>query len=167
MQPINLAILPKNVASKIEVAGDADCWPWTGLITKQGYGQATVQQRHYLAHRLVYEALVEPIRPNMMIDHRCFNRSCVNPAHLRQVTNKQNMEHLRGPNRDSTSGVRNVYRHSRSGRWRVQIGHAGRQYSGGVFDTLAEAEAAAIALRARFFTHDDAAPPVDRPVQSA
>lgn len=91
-----------------------------------------------------------------MVDHTCHNRSCVNPDHLRVVTNKQNAENLRGANRASKSGVRGVWFAPTRGKWVVQVRHNGRRYSGGSHLTLEAAEQSAIALRNRLFTHNDA-----------
>jgi hypothetical protein len=41
-------------------------------------------------------------------------------------------------------------------RWVVSVSHAGKHYNGGRFDNLSDAEAAAVALRKRLFTHNDA-----------
>jgi hypothetical protein len=162
MQPTNAVGLPEKLVSRIDFDAPDGCWQWTGALMRTGYGQFTIKRRHFLAHRVVYAELVGPIPAGMMIDHRCFNRACVNPEHLRAVTNKQNMEHLRGPNRDSSTGIRNVYLDKRYGTWRVQIGHNGKQYSAGTFTDLELAKAAAVALRARFFTHDDGESPRTR-----
>ncbi|PYY63599.1 HNH endonuclease [Curtobacterium sp. MCPF17_003] len=157
MQPTNTPTLPDKFAERIDVSPEGNCWRWTGYLMPAGYGQYTVGRRHYLAHRIAYELLVGPIPAGMFIDHRCFNRACVNPEHLRAVTNKQNMEHLRGANMDSSTGMRNVYRCRE--KWRVQVGHNGRVVHGGVFVDQADAVKAAAALRAQLFTHDDG--PID------
>lgn len=153
MQPINIADLPENFTARVNFGGESGCWEWTGYVNRQGYGQYTISRRHYLAHRIAYQTLVGEIPAGLFIDHRCFTRNCVNPHHLRAVSNKQNMEHLSGPHRDSSSGLRNVYKFR--DKWRVQAGHNGRVVHGGVFVNIDEAVRAAAALRARLFTHDD------------
>jgi hypothetical protein len=90
------------------------------------------------------------------LDHICGNRVCCNLDHLRPTSRKQNMENLRGAYVTSTTGVRGVHRDNRCNKWRVRVKHNYREYSGGYFDNLADAEAAAIALRNRLFTHNDA-----------
>jgi len=95
---------------------------------------------------------------DLELDHRhTCPKNCVNPDHLRPVPHKQNGENRSGANSNNRScGIRGVTWHGQAGKWRVQVRHAGRSWSGGLFDDLAEAEAAAIALRNRLFTHNDA-----------
>lgn len=72
---------------------DKDCWVWKGSRTSQGYGQMTVgsmvdgTRRNDMAHRVSYETFVgRKIPKGMTIDHKCRNKSCVNPEHLEVVT---------------------------------------------------------------------------------
>jgi hypothetical protein len=91
------------------------------------------------------------------IDHRCHVPLCVRPSHLRPATNKQNAENLRGPTiRNMSSGRRGVYWDRDRQKWHVKVHHNGRTYYGGRFTDLADAEQAAINLRNRFFTQNDA-----------
>jgi len=132
------------------------CWSWTGAIS-DGYGSFAEgsKGRCHKAHRFAYEQLVGPIPDGMQLDHKCHNRSCVNPAHLRPVTHKQNMEHDSGAQRNSTTGVLGVYRSSKN-RYQVGVGHNGQKLYGGSFKTLEEAAEAARQLRLSLFTHNDA-----------
>lgn len=138
--------------AKVDKSGD--CWTWTATRNSAGYGTTTIDGVHRYSHRASYEMANGPIPAGMQIDHMCHSRSCVNPGHLRVVTGKQNMEHLSGPKSSSKSGVRGVYLHE-SGKWRVQVTHNRRRYSGGSFENMADAEASAIALRNKLFTHND------------
>ncbi|WP_292915005.1 HNH endonuclease signature motif containing protein [Nitrosomonas sp.] len=76
---------------RFEPASDG-CWLWTGAMQNAGYGSYGKPSR--LAHRLMYELLVEPIPAGLVIDHLCRNRRCVNPAHMEVVTLAENV--LRG-----------------------------------------------------------------------
>jgi hypothetical protein len=45
----------------------------------------------YLAHRAAFTtANQRQIAPGMVIDHTCFNRLCMNPMHLRELTRREN-----------------------------------------------------------------------------
>jgi len=70
------------------------CWLWTGSTTKLGYGQFRVGKKIKRAHRIAYELLKEPIPENLVLDHLCRVRNCVNPNHLQPVTIRENV--LRG-----------------------------------------------------------------------
>jgi hypothetical protein len=134
------------------------CWLWRAAILN-GYGRFSVYRdgkaRSGLAHRVASEFLVGPIPNGKFLDHTCHNRACVNPAHLRIVNNKQNIENHNGPNRGSTSGVRGVSLHRSSGLWRASVMSDGRRQSAGYFKTIREAEAAVIALRNKLHTHNN------------
>jgi hypothetical protein len=131
------------------------CWQWTGAKNGDGYGSFAEgsKGKHHPAHRFSYELTVGPIPDGMQIDHRCRNRSCVNPSHLRPVTHKQNMEHDGGAQRNSTTGVLGVFR--KKNRYQVGVGHNGQTHYGGSFKTLEEAAEAARQLRLSLFTHND------------
>lgn len=55
-----------------------------------GYSQVSVNGRHTLVHRYVWERDVGPIPEGMEIDHKCRVRRCCNVDHLRVATSKMN-----------------------------------------------------------------------------
>lgn len=150
--PIDLGIgqpYEERFWSKVSVS-DSSCWLWTaGKV--DGYGTFRLGNSKQKAHRIVARALGMDM--SLEIDHRCFNRACVRPDHLRPVSHKQNMEHARGPYRNSTTGVRGVFWHKRNKKYVARVGRV----SLGYFVELAEAEKAVIAARRELFTHDDGA----------
>ncbi len=133
------------------------CWLWTASKNSAGYGVLGIGGRSgkmHLAHRLSYELAYGEIPAGKLVDHICRTRNCVNPAHLRPVSKKQNNENRAGPQSNSSSGYLGVHR-SKRGRWRAHAQHNGRLHYAGDFDTPEEANAAAIALRNKLFTHND------------
>lgn len=83
-------------------AGPDACWPWTGKIHESGYGLIKIDGRWLRAHRFSYEMAISAIPKSIDLDHTChvpetcsggvscIHRRCVNPAHLRPVTNAEN-----------------------------------------------------------------------------
>mgnify|MGYP001609562296 CR=1 FL=1 len=74
------------------------CWVWLDNYNPAGYGgmrrSKSTGGEYVFAHRAMYELLIGPIPPGLVIDHLCRNRGCVNPAHLEPVTMRENV--LRG-----------------------------------------------------------------------
>ena len=70
---------------------ESGCWLWLGYVKINGYAQFSVEGKSVYAHRYSYERFVGKIQDGLQIDHLCRVRCCVNPAHLEQVTNHENM----------------------------------------------------------------------------
>lgn len=156
LRPIGTRSLTAEDRFWAKVDKGQDCWLWTATKTVCGYGQFFVNRRKVYAHRFAYELLVAEIPTGLETDHLCWTRNCVNPAHIRLVTHKHNAENKRGAVTGSTTGVRGVQWHKGANKYVVQVSSGGVRYHGGLHLTLAEAEAAAIALRCRVMTHNEA-----------
>jgi hypothetical protein len=79
------------------VSLDGDCWVWQGGRNR-GYGAFDVDGKRVSAHRWSYEHFVGPIPPGMHLDHFvCERAACVNPAHLRPVSPRENTLRSDGP----------------------------------------------------------------------
>jgi len=142
--------------AKVDVRGPDECWLWTAYLSFNGYGQFWFNGTNTTAHRVGYQLVHGPLEPHMEVDHRVScPKHCVNPAHLRATTTKQNQENQAGSHRDSQSGIRGVSWEPDRGVWRVAAHHDGVSHFGGRFPRLEDAERAAIALRLELFTHND------------
>ena len=132
-----------------------NCWLWTAYCNPDGYGRLRHEGKKILAHRLSYAWAYGEIPEGLHVDHRCHQRNCVRPDHLRLVTHAQNHQNRRGATRASVTGVRGVYWVESRRKYRAQVRLGGKEYHAGYHDTLEKAEAAAIAKRRELFTHDD------------
>ena len=131
------------------------CWEWAGATDGKNYGRIRDAGRLRLAHRVAWELMNGPIPEGIFLDHRCANTLCVNPSHLRAVTNAQNLQHRTGPQSNGTSGVRGVSWSKNANAWRAYAALNGREHHGGYHSNLGEADAAARVLRKELHTHDD------------
>ena len=77
--------------AKIEPEPMSGCWLWTGARSN-GYGHFNKGKDVIVwAHRVAWELTHGMIPEGLTIDHLCRVRVCVNPAHLRIVTNRENI----------------------------------------------------------------------------
>lgn len=136
----------QSVADRLERHTDksGDCWLWVGSLKTGGYGQIYFEGKNYNAHRLAYIVANGPVDADVVIDHMCHVRRCVNPSHLQAVSNKQNVENRGVLNANNTTGARGVVWDKARKKWKAQFRHAGRLHFLGRFDSFGEAESAVI-----------------------
>jgi hypothetical protein len=124
------------------------CWLWMASTRGTGpYGRFKVDGRDVVAHRFAYELTKGAIPDGFQVDHRCRNRLCVNPAHLRVVTQKQNQENRK---RD-----RGAHWHRGANQWIANVRHNKRLIHVGYFKTEKKALEAARLKRLELFTHNE------------
>lgn len=94
MKPKHL--IPELTSSQLQkflslIEKTSTCWNWKGTIHKSGYGNMGINGHELLVHRIAYRVFRKGrlIRA-YVLDHLCRNKRCVNPLHLRQVTERTN-----------------------------------------------------------------------------
>ena len=73
------------------------CWLWQAATSSEGYGAFWFEGALTPAHRWLYGQTVGPLEDGSHIDHLCRVRSCVNPSHLEQVSERTNVLRGEGP----------------------------------------------------------------------
>ena len=87
--------IAERFAEKVAVGGPDECWLWTGVPTRKGYGEMRIGGRvgrSVRAHRLAWQLTNGPIPDGLHVLHTCDNPPCVNPAHLWVGTNQDNVD---------------------------------------------------------------------------
>lgn len=76
---------------KVDRSGGPDaCWMWTGNTDKYRYGSANYRREKWGAHQLAW-VFSDRLHPRgVEIDHRCRERACCNPTHMRLSTREGN-----------------------------------------------------------------------------
>lgn len=133
---------------KARTKQDGDCLVWTGRLGEDGYGTVHTGGKFVRAHRYAWMRSNGPVPSGYVVDHKCWNRACVNVEHLRLATTQENSFNLSGPRSDNTLGIRNVYPHS--GGFAVQVKKDGTVY-GTWHRDVESAQAEAAMLRERLF----------------
>lgn len=96
------ASIVERFHSKYTRGAPDECWLWEAGETANGYGQLNITQydrrgvgrpRNVRAHRVAWEIANDASVPKgLLVLHSCDCRPCVNPAHLRVGTYKDNMQ---------------------------------------------------------------------------
>jgi hypothetical protein len=88
--------LPGVFFQKVDQRGADECWPWTGHVRKtDGYATYGTAKRYgtIYAHLILWRHMHGEVAEGCEIDHKCFNRSCMNPTHHRELTLAENRKH--------------------------------------------------------------------------
>lgn len=76
--------------AKVKKGVGDECWEWTAAKIF-GYGRFNIGDAMYPSHRIMYGLTIDVVPVHLELDHKCRNRSCVNPLHLEPVTSKVNI----------------------------------------------------------------------------
>ena len=145
---------PESGAFRYRVPTSPISKPWrlAGGKSSAGYLQIWVGKHHVYAHRLAVLYMTGEWPPQD-VDHIDGCRDNNRWANLRLASRKQNNEN-QSLVRRNTSGFRGVTFAKSNGKWKAQVGHAGKNVYVGYYDTPEEAGAAAAAKRRQLYTHE-------------
>jgi hypothetical protein len=86
--------LPAHLAALVIIDPEHGCWIGTTSRNRDGY----CRYKGGSLHRAVWLAIVGPIKPKFVLDHRedlgCASKACCRPGHTLAVTHRENV--LRG-----------------------------------------------------------------------
>lgn len=79
------------------------CWEYTGSRFAFGHGKIKYKGKTYRTHRVSFILCVNDISDNLHVLHKCDNPPCINPDHLFEGTQLDNMRDMiaKGRRRDS------------------------------------------------------------------
>lgn len=86
--------IQEYLTDRIVLNPETGCWVWKLRPESKGYGQ--VWHRDYygqMAHRVSYQTIGnKTIGEFLTLDHLCWNKLCINPEHLEEVTAEENVK---------------------------------------------------------------------------
>ena len=86
--------------SKVETGDVDECWVWLSYIGRNRYGQIRINGKMIKAHRFSFQLFHNRlIEDNMCLLHKCDNPACVNPHHLSEGTQCDNMTDMKNKGR--------------------------------------------------------------------
>jgi hypothetical protein len=88
----------------------SQCWPWAGAVDTRGYGHFRDGRRIVRAHRAAYEHHYGPIEcgeghHGQVVMHKCDNRLCCNPSHMKLGSHADNMADMAAKGRRKAVGA--------------------------------------------------------------
>lgn len=142
-----LAFSPSTGCFRWRVSrGKARVGALAGCVLPGGRVLIRIEGRAYLAHHLAW-LFSRGFWPSLGLDHRNGNPGDNRPRNLREATQSINMQNLKGPRRDGTSGFLGVSLYKPNGKYRATIFANGRHKSLGYFTKPLQASKAYLAAK--------------------
>lgn len=126
---INDSSMPSRFWSRVSVSDDG-CWLWSGALGRDGYGKFSMGPGGCIpVHRAVLLMIGISIPRDLVVDHICRVRNCVNPAHLQIVDRRENALSGVGPSAINAARTKCKRGHDLSGdNVRPRRGRNGRTW---------------------------------------
>lgn len=103
-----IAKLKAKIIANI-VVDASGCWLWQRSFKNNGYGQCRAWGKNMTAHKVSHLIFIGPVGDGMDVHHTCDVRSCVNPAHLQQISHKENIHDLLSKGRMSNGYMKGTH----------------------------------------------------------
>ena len=104
-----------NIAGSYVVQKNG-CWKWRHSLISTGYGTLQSNGVQVLAHRYMHELQNGPISPGKSLHHKCGNKWCVNPSHLKEVTEQEHKKmhpQNRSINKEDVAQIVHLYKNEK------------------------------------------------------
>lgn len=96
----------KRFWAKVDVKNVNECWEWLAGLRGAGYGTFWSSRGNRFAHRVIYMHEVGMENPDNIVMHTCDNPKCVNPNHLIEGTQLDNVHDMVSKNRQGNSAAK-------------------------------------------------------------
>jgi hypothetical protein len=92
--------------SKVDKRDPDECWPWTGKRNSGGYARLCRGRSELSASQIAWRlANGRDFPAGLYALHRCDNPGCVNPAHIRPGTQRENVADMVAKGRANWTGL--------------------------------------------------------------
>ena len=81
----------QRISKKFQIS-ETKCWLWQGSLSPTGYSYIGYRGKTHRGHRLLYQMLRGETPKELVCDHLCRVRHCINPYHIELVTQRENLE---------------------------------------------------------------------------
>jgi len=85
----------ENIMSNAIRSDESGCLLYMGRLDEDGYARISCQGKNRIGSDAVYEMVYGTIPEGKEVDHICHVRHCVEPTHLRVLTHRQNVIHIK------------------------------------------------------------------------